>query len=172
MNTSELDDQERWYAVRTKPKQEDRANSNLREGQVQTFTPKIKEFRPSGSGSKYVTKPLFTSYIFARFKAIRLHDVNYTRGVQNVVSFGSNPISIDDRIINLMKSQAAENGFICLDQEFKLGDEVRVNFGPLKDFIGIFDRNIKSTDRVKILLNTLNYQSSLLIDRNLVERVN
>lgn len=173
MNTQALDDQAKWYAVRTKPKQEDRADVNLRIWQVQTFTPKVKELRTSGYGGRYVTKPLFTRYIFAHFSASRrLHEVNYTRGVQNVVSFGASPISIDDKVINLIRAQADEDGFIRMDQELRLGDQVRVNSGPLKNLIGIFKRKIKDTDRVKILLNTLVYQSHLLIDREMIEKVN
>lgn len=172
VNTQALDDQEKWYAIHTRPMQEDRADANLRTWQVQTFTPKIRELRTSGYGKQYVTKPLFTRYIFANFSASRLHEVNYTRGVQNVVSFGSNLISIDDEVINLIKAQADADGFICLDQELKCGDHVRINSGPLKNFVGIFKRNIKHTDRVKILLDTLSFQSHLLIERDLIEKVN
>ena len=89
MTMGEADDRACWYAVRTKSQEEDRADSNLRSWQVQTFAPKLKERRTSGYDHEYVSKPLFSRYIFARFDITRqLHDINYTRGVQNVVSFG------------------------------------------------------------------------------------
>lgn len=96
MHLEKIDDQAHRYAVRTKPKEEDRADTNLRTWQVQTFAPKLGEPRTSGFGARYVSKPLFSGYIFANFDPSRqLHEITYTRGVQNVVSFGGNPISIE-----------------------------------------------------------------------------
>jgi transcriptional antiterminator RfaH len=173
MSIAALDDHARWYAIRTKPREEDRVDINLRNWQVQTFTPKLKELRTSGYGGEYVCKPLFASYIFARFDASRqLHDINYTRGVQNVVSFGGSPISIDDKVINLLRARVAGDGFIQIDEELKLGDKVRINSGPFESLVGIFKRRTKDKDRVRILLDAMTYQSHLLIDGKMVEKVN
>jgi len=173
MNSEPFDESSHWYAIRTRAKQENRADINLRAWQVQTFTPKLKEHCTSGYGSRYVSKPLFSRYIFAHFDAsLLIHKINYTRGVQNVVSFGGSPIPIDDKVINLIRAQVDENGFIQLGDEFKLGDKVQVKFGPLKSLIGIFKQKIKDSERVRILLNTVNYQSHLLIDREMIEKVN
>ena len=162
-----------WYAIRTKPKEEDRADLNLRSWQVQTFAPKLKEFCSSGFAKRYVSKPLFASYIFARFDAIKqLHHINYTRGVQKVVSFNDCPIPIDDGVIDFIKERIDKDGFIQLGEELKYGDRVTVKFGPFKNLVGIFEKRIKETDRVKILLDAVTYQSHLLIEREMIERVN
>src|ERR1700694_4313985 len=139
MSTADLHDRKQWYAIRTKPRDEDRADINLRTWQVENFAPKLKELRTSGYGSEYVIKPLFSSYIFAHFNTSKqLHNINYTRGVQNVVSFDGNPISIDEKVINLIRVQVDEDGFIRRDEEFEPGDRVRINSGPFKSFGGIF----------------------------------
>ena len=172
MNIGIWDHEAKWYAVRTKPKEEDRADMNLRSWQVQTFTPKLKELRASGYGSRYVSKPLFGRYIFAHFDATtQLHQINYTRGVQNVVSFGGHPIAINDEVIDLIREQVEDDGFVRMLDELKLGDQVRINSGPLQSVIGVFERKLKDKDRVRILLNAMNYQSHLLIDREMVEKV-
>ena len=173
MSIESLDEHSRWYAVRTKLQQEDRADVNLRGWQVQTFSPKLKERRTSVYAKGYVSKPLFMRYIFAHFDASRLlHKVNYTRGVQGVVSFGNRPIPVDDKVISLIQDKVDENGFIRLDEEFRVGDRVMITSGPFKSFIGIFQSKIKKTERVKILLETVNYQSHLLIDREMMKRAN
>jgi transcriptional antiterminator RfaH len=167
-----LRDQVEWYAIRTKPKEEDRADLNLRTWQIQTFAPKFKALRTTDYGRKYVNKPLFSSYIFARFNAHKqLHDINYTRGVQKVVSFGGSPISIDEDVIRFISAHLDEDGFIRIDQELKPGDRVRINSGPFESLIGIFTRKTKDKERVRILLDAMKYQSHLLIDRELVERL-
>jgi len=172
MNNAATHDQTQWYAVRTKPNEEERADSNLKAWRVETFTPKVKELHTSGFGiGRYVTKPLFSRYIFARFDVERqLHDINYTRGVQGVVSFGGCPISIDDKVIDRIKERVDDDGFIRID-DFKAGDTVRISSGPLQSIEGVFERKLKDKDRVKILLNTMNHGSHLLIDRAMVEKV-
>lgn len=173
MSTTILDEGAEWYAIRTKRKEEARAEVNLKSWQVQTFAPKLRELCSSGYSGHYVNKPLFSSYIFARFNATRqLHNINYTRGVQNVVSFGGNPIPIDDVIIDFIKDRVDEHGFVRLGEELKRGDKVTVKFGPLKSLVGIFQKRIKETDRVKILLDAVSYQNHVLIDREMIERVN
>jgi len=173
MTIEALHEAAHWYVIRTRSKQEDRADINLRTGQVQTFTPKLRKARTLGYGGRYVSKPLFTRYIFAHFDAGRLlHQVKYTRGVQNVVSFGGRPAPIDDKVINLIREQVDEDGFVRLGEEFKFGDKITITSGPLKNLVGIFQRDLKNTDRVRILLNTVIYQSHLVIDREMIERIN
>jgi len=139
---------------------------------VQTFAPKLKQLRSSGYGARYSIQPLFPSYIFAYFNAItQLHKVNYTRGVQKVVSFCGCPLSISDEAINLIKDKADEDGFVCLFEELAPGDKVRITSGPLQSLVGVFQRNLSDKERVEILLNTINYQSHLLIGREMVEKV-
>lgn len=171
VNIGTLDNRSCWYAVRTKPREEDRADINLRTGQVQTFMPKLKEFPTSGYGRSYISKPLFSRYIFAHFDANRLlHTVNYTRGVQNVVSFGGKPIPVDDRVINLIKAQVGQDGFIRMDEEFKPGDKVRIDSGPLVNLAGIFERKVKNTDRVRLLLGAVSYHGHVEVQREMVRK--
>jgi len=48
------------------------------------------------------------------------------------------------------------NGIIVVSpQKFKTGDKVLVKEGPLKNFYGIFERDVKSPQRVMILLNAI-----------------
>jgi transcriptional antiterminator RfaH len=174
MVITDLDNKAAWYAIRTKPNEEGRADINLRNWQVRTFAPKLREAGSSSCGSHHhVSKPLFSGYIFAHFNASsELHKINYTRGVKNVVSFGGVPISIDDKVMNLLTVRATEDGFIRMDDELKVGDRVRINSGPFANLIGIFRQRTKSQERVRILLDAMKYQSHLLIDRKMVERLN
>ena len=165
------DNQPHWYAVRTKPKEEDRADFNLRAFQVPTFTPKLKELRTSGYGGRYTIKHLFTPYIFAHFASSQLHKINYTRGVHKVVTFGGCPISISDEIIDLIREKVGDDGFIHLEEELRPGDKVRINSGPLQSLVGVFHRHLNDKQRVEILLNAINYQNHLLIDREMVEKI-
>jgi len=164
----------RWYAIHTKPKQEVRAHSNLHARGVETFTPRVGERRYTPTGDvKNEIKPLFPQYIFARFDASRmLHQVCFTRGIHSVVRFGgADPTPIDNEIIAIIQSRAGADGIIDLSKKFKAGDRIIIKDGPLKNFIGIFERHVKESDRVIILLNTLKYQAHLSVGRELVKKI-
>jgi len=173
MNKATNEDATRWYVIHTHPKQEDRAGSNLRVLGVPIFNPKIRERRHNQfvNAPTYVAKPLFPRYIFAQFKINDLyHKVRFTRGIYSVVSFGEGPTSIDEEIITLIQSNIKEDGFVRFVEEIKPGDKVIVKDGPLKNFAGIFERAMKDTDRIRILLETVSYQAHIEIDRDMVRK--
>ena len=175
MNVHHKSGAERWYAIHTKPKQEGRADDNLRAWGVETFTPRIGERRYTPVGQvKNELKPLFPQYIFARFDArCMLHQVCFTRGIHDVVRFGGDdPTPIDNEIIAIIRSRVGADGLIDLSEKFKAGDRIVIKDGPLKNFIGIFERDVKESDRVMILLSTLKYQAHLLLERGLVKKIN
>src|SRR5262249_50477042 len=154
----------RWYVIHTHPKQEDRASSNLRVLGVPALNPKIRERRYNqfSIAPVYVTKSLFPRYIFAQFKLNALyHKVRFTRGVYNVISFGEGPTPIAEEIIALIQSNIKEDGFVRIGEELKPGDRVMVKNGPLKNFAGIFEREMKDTDRISILLENVSYQAHI-----------
>lgn len=171
MNSGTLTETSHWYAVRTKSNQENRATANLTAWQVQTFVPKLRERSTLSYGDRVVIKPLFSRYIFAHCDDNLIYKVNSTRGVQNVVSLGGRPVPVDNEVIDLIRSRLDDDGIVQLD-EFTAGDKVQVKSGHLKSLSGIFTEKLKDSDRVKILLSTVNYQSHLVIDREMIEKVN
>lgn len=142
-----------WYAVRTKPRQEAVAEAFLIQSGVETFYPRIG---PS--------KSLFTGYIFVKFDAdTQLRLVKYSRGVSSVVNFGDKPTSVDEVLIETIKTRV-KDGFVVLDPPvFTKGEKVEIKEGPLEGISGIFDSRVKNSDRVVILLNAIASQSRIVV---------
>ena len=164
---------QRWYAINTRPKDEFRAEMNLTAWGIETLAPKIKECRRNQftDHPTYFTKPLFPRYIFARFDAERLiHKVQHTRGVHSVVRFDNRPLEVGDDAIALIRSRMDKNGIVRMDDDLRPGDELIINHGPFKGLSGIFDRRIKGTNRVMILLSAVNYQPLVMVDKSLVHK--
>ena len=173
MNYETAGDAARWYAVHTPPKQEDRANDNLMAWGVQTFSPKVKENRPNPYTGRpfYIIKAVFPRYIFARFDVYStLRKVLFTRGVRSVVSFGGAPVQVDDEVITLIQSRVEEGGFVKVEEELRTGDKVVIENGPLKNLAGVFERAVKGSDRVLILLAAITFQGSVVVEREYVGR--
>lgn len=162
-----------WYAVHTKPRQEDRAESNLRAWGIETFAPKWKERRRNQFTGKplYITRPLFPGYIFARFEASTLlHKICFTRGVHTIVSFSGVPVPIDDRIITIIKTRRDDDGFIEIGEKCHPGDQVVIIDGPLKDFTGVFERELTESERVAVLLNSISYQARVVVEKAFIRK--
>jgi len=163
-----------WYAIHTKAKDEERAESNLTVLGVETFAPKIQErqYNQFTNVPRNVTKPLFPRYIFARFDASTLlGKVRYTRGVNSIVSIDYNPAPIDDAVIAMIQGRVNENGFVRLGEELHPNDKVIITSGALKDFEGIFEQRLNGSDRITILLTTITFQGRISIEENQVRKV-
>ena len=166
-------DSREWYVIHTHPKQEERANENLRSWGVETLHAKLRtrRYNEFTGAPTYITQPLFPRYIFAKFNAReQLPRIRFTRGVHNVVCFGESPAPVDEDIIDIIRDRSDEHGFVKANDELKPGDNVIVSAGPLRNLIGIFEREIKGSDRITILLTAIEYQARLMVNKELVQR--
>lgn len=163
-----------WYVIHTKPKQEDRADFNLKAWNVETFAPKIRGPRRDSLTGRptYLVQNLFPGYIFAHFRAGELlHKVGFTRGVHRVVNFGDGPCSVADEIIELLRARRSEDGFIHLGEELSPGDKVIISRGNLKNFAGVLDGKVDDQGRVTILLTAVSYQGRIVIEQDWVKKI-
>ena len=173
MSIEAVDHLPQWYVVHTNPKQEDRADSNLRCWGVETLHPKLKTRRVNEftGALTYLTKPLFPRYMFARFNARKqLAKISFTRGVHHVVSFGGQPTPVEDEIIQIISERIDPNGFVQFGEELKQGDRVVIKAGPLRDFEGVFESELNDSERISVLLTTISYQGRVVVNRELLER--
>ena len=179
-NSSVQDDNTaRWYVIHTHPRQERRADENLRAWGLETFSPLISvagsRSRCSGTVAPLrqprVPKPLFPGYIFARFDCQSLlHKVRFTRGIHHVVSFGDAPIPVDNELIAIIRSRIGENGFVRLE-ELHPNDKVLIESGPFQGFMGVFEKRLRDPDRVVVLLSTITFQARVQIDEAFLKKL-
>lgn len=173
MSVERADDVCRWYVIQTNPKQEDRANINLKAWGVETLHAKLKtrRYNQFTGAASYISQPLFPRYIFAKFDAHKyLSKIWFTRGVHSVVSFGGNPASVDEDIIRIIQGRIDKDGFVQIGEDLKPGDKVVVKAGPLRNLMGIFEGELKANERVIVLLTAINFQGRLVVSRDLLER--
>ena len=176
ISSPSIEDTLNWYVVRTHPKQEQRASSNLQAWGIETLTPfllvnKCNQF--TGQLSR-VVKPLFPAYIFVRFKFNDLyHKIRFTRGVHSLVCFNERPTPVDEEIISLIRSRIGNDGFVRTSAELKAGDEVVINDGRFQKLHGVFEHEMQDADadRVTILLSSVSFQAHVVVDRAMVTKI-
>lgn len=161
-----------WFAIHTHPQQEERAEDNLKSLDLETFFPKSSWRRFTGNRKRTrVLRPLFPRYIFARFAASLLHKVRFTRGVNDVVSCGGKPSPVDNQIIWTIKSRIGADGTIDMDEQLQPGAKVKIEDGPFRDFVAIFERRLKGSERVVLLLQTIKYEARVVVECEYVRKL-
>jgi transcriptional antiterminator RfaH len=165
-------DVRRWYVVHTKPKQEARAASNLRSWGIETFAPFLRERRFSiRTGGIDRDTPLFPRYIFARFAArTLLAKVRLTRGVHDVIGFGESATPVEDALIDTIRARTAPDGLVRMLQP-EPGDTVRIEDGPLRSLVGVFERELRGSERVLILLTSIRAQARVDVPKAFIAKV-
>jgi transcriptional antiterminator RfaH len=151
-----------WYAVYTKPGKEASVALYLRNIGIEILNPRLRSKKYRGNRFVEFVEPLFSCYIFANFEKDRYsHLISYTRGVRYIVG-KNNPVIVCEEVIEAIKEGMGDDNFISVKpRTFKKGDRVFIREGPFKDFCGIFEREIKGSERVMLLLSALNYKIEL-----------
>jgi transcriptional antiterminator RfaH len=163
-----------WYVVHTHRKQEDRTKNNLQAFGVETLMPKLRtnKYNEFTGQLSHGVKPLFPNYIFTRFKFNDLyHRIRFTRGVQNLICFNNKPAPVDNEVIDLIRARMGSDGFVKMNDDLNVGDEVVITDRRFQNLCGIFERESSDTDRVSILLNAVGFQAHVVVNRNLISRV-
>ena len=166
--------QANWFAVYTKPRQEQLALENLERQAFRCFLPMA--INPYQRRSKHSPRiePLFPRYLF--LNAIpdqqSLGTVRSTIGVSNLVRFGMQLIQVPDLIINTIEKRCdPETGLVQLEPvPVELGDKVKVFDGPFAGIEGIF-RQRKGQDRALLLISMLGTNSTVEVDALLLQKV-
>ena len=159
-----------WYAIYTKPRQEDSVATRLQDRGIEVLNPKIRSKKFRRNKLMEFIEPLFPCYMFAHFEKRKYsHLIKYTRGVRYIIG-KENPVALSEEIIHTIKvNMKDDNEVVIRPLYLKRGDKVRINNGPFKDFCGIFEKEMKGPERVMVLLDAIYYK--LEIDSCLLTKV-
>ena len=154
-----------WYAVSTKPHQEQQAELHIKQCDIECFLPLLKESKIIRRMRKTVIEPLFPGYLFARFDLDKHYRaVSYATGVRKIVEFGSGPVKLDATMIDAIKERL-NNGYVTLMPIRPVhGQVVHIKGGPLAGLEAVFVREMTERNRVLVLLNTLGFHAKLTLN--------
>ena len=140
--------------------------------EIKTLLPLCENFRYSRGKMSQVIMPLFPNYLFAKLDLERhYYKVKWTRGVNRILGIGNEPAPISEVVIQMIKDRMGDDDTVKLLEDFKEGELVQITSGPLKDFVGIFQKGLSSQKRVKILLNMIGVEVPVQISRLQIKKV-
>ena len=155
---------ESWYLVVCKPRQEERAKTNLNNQGIEAFYPQLTTERLV-KGRKTIKKSaLFPNYLFVFLdsKNGNFSAVKNTRGIASFVTYGAKYQIVPIQIIEQLK---CERLYTAKSELPKSGDRVNVNNNSFNNIDAIYkesDGDIRSI----LLIKLLNKEVEISIDNN------
>lgn len=161
---------EAWYAIRTKSRHEVVASNYLKINGFEEFLPTYSSRRQWSDRVKVIQRPLFTGYLFCRFRAACAREVLSAPGVVDIVGFGGEPHPVPESEIEAVR-RLLESGLPASPCPYlREGDRVRLRCGPLKNIEGRLVK-IKNRFQFVLSLHLLQRSVSVEVDAEAVEAV-
>jgi transcriptional antiterminator RfaH len=162
---------QKWLVVQTQVNAETKAAYNLLRQGFEIYLPRYLKRRSHARKIDRIPAPLFPRYVFVRIDMAtqRWRSIQSTFGVSHLLFNGVEPASVENDVIDLLRSQENERGMINMDRRarFAIGDKVHVLAGAFIDSFGLFE-GFSDRNRVAILLDCLGRQVRVSLDADLV----
>lgn len=151
--------QANWFAIVSKPRQEQTAFNHLRRQGYECFLPMAENpYQRRSKKNQPRVEPLFPRYLFLHAIAgfQNLAPVRSTQGVVSMVRFGTELAVVPDEVIEAIRQRIQpDTGLVKLEPaRIKSGDRVKVFDGPLAGLNGIV-QNHDGEKRTVILMELL-----------------
>jgi transcription antitermination factor NusG len=167
-----LSDQEaRWFAVRTRFKDEKVAYKQLQINNIPVYLPIKKLTRRYGRKIRHIELPLINSFVFVKIFKNQYHLVLQTQYTTGFLKFGNNLLSIPESEIQLIKRLLNEDiDLEIVPVSLEKGDIVEIVAGPL---LGLRGRLIQLQGKGKMLIDLHNFGHALQItvDNQLLRKI-
>jgi transcriptional antiterminator RfaH len=162
-----------WYLVYTKPKQESIALQNLQEQGFHAYLPLYKSFKHALANGIACFEPMFARYVFFRPAVVTqsISTARSTRGVSCIVKFGFEPAVVKaDTLLVIKKYEELRNtGGLAELSPLQPGKQVRFKHSALKGIEGLVKS--VSSKRVAVLFELLGQQQLVNVDHSQLELV-
>ena len=149
-------DMVRWYAVRTQPAQEKRAECQLQQQGYVTFLPLLKKSVRHARKLRQVRAALFPGYLFVQLDLDRdrWRSVNSTYGVSGLIMGADQPMPVPVGVVESFIDLTQADGLVDFTPELKPGVQVVLVSGGLSGTVGRLKR-CDARGRVEVLLQIM-----------------
>jgi transcriptional antiterminator RfaH len=159
-----------WFLVWTKPRQEQRAEHNLRNQGFNIFAPRISERRRVGSRMQDQNVALFPRYVFLQAQASRqnLAVVRSTPGCVDLVRMQGRPVQVPSRVIAQVEQRLEHLRHESRPSEsWQPGDPLEVVGGPFAGVQAVFQQAC-GAGRVRVLLQWMGQWHRASVEQDLL----
>ncbi len=143
-----------WYLVHTKPRQEKIALEELEKQEYTVYLPLIDVEKIVRGTRSLAREPLFARYLFVRLDTLGTKGwapIRSTKGVANLVRFGTNPARVADDLVDAIK--VGLRG-VPVALQHQPGELVMITSGPFRGIEAVF-QTYDGDRRAVILLSLM-----------------
>jgi len=90
--------------------------------------------------------------------------------VKDFVRFGNRVAEIGDDVIGGIKERCPDGVAEIKPRPYRVGEPVLIREGPLSGLDAIFERELRGSDRVTVLLELLGRQTRLILNNEMISR--
>ncbi len=154
--------QGQWFAVMTKPRQEQVAEVNLTRQGYRAVLPLIEMRKRRQNKWTEVTEPLFSGYLFVQLELGKdnLAPIRSTPGCRDLVRIGPGLVPVPDAVMTplLSLSSSPKTNAVL----FSEGDEVAIAAGAFAGLRGIF-KLAKGKERAEVFIALLGKERPITV---------
>lgn len=154
----------RWNVIYTRPRHEKKVAEHLSHMQVEHYLPTIRTLKDKNGRKKYVTLPLFPSYLFAKPENTQHYfESLHLPGVINYLHTSKQLSEISDQVICKLKaiSNHQQLNVQLSTEHFRPGTIINIQAGP---FMGFPCEVIENKGKHKLIVRIELLQRSILVD--------
>ncbi|MGI5901618.1 MAG: transcription termination/antitermination protein NusG [Desulfitobacteriia bacterium] len=169
-----------WYVIHTYSGYENKVKANL-EKRVESMNMEDKIFRvlvpmedeiEIKNGKRKVSKrKVFPGYVLVEMDMTddSWYVVRNTPGVTGFVGSGSKPIPLlEHEVSAILRQMGLEKTRTKVDVD--IGQAVKVNSGPFKDFIGVVDEIIEEKQKIRVLISMFGRETPVELEFGQIEK--
>lgn len=154
-----------WYVLQTKPRKEALVERNLAARGIPVLELRIVGCIRAGRHLQRRVQPMFPGYVLARIDVgSQAIAVRYVAGVKDFLRTNGEPQSLPQPVVDVLRERIGPKGiFEPPPPHFLPGDRVRIEEGPFQGLEAIFERELSGTERVAVLLASLQLAARVIL---------
>ena len=161
----------RWFAIRTSPRWEALASTELTLRGLETYLPVCRVKRRWSDRTKIMDQPLFPGYLFGRFHPDDRVRVLQAPGVKQILGIGNTPAPISAAELDNLRKLVSANPVMVPWPYLQTGQRIRIDRGPLAGVKGFVVRAEEESLRIVVSVDLLQRSVATEIDRDCIGAV-
>lgn len=152
----------KWYPVYTRSRSEKQAFDLLQKKGIEVYLPLHKTLKQWSDRKKWVTEPLFKSYLFVRVTQKQQTEVLMTKGVVRFLYHSGKIAHMPDQQIDEIQLLLSNDLELEITAEhIAPGEKIIMKAGPLKGFTGEF---VSYKSQKQLVIRLENMGQSILVN--------
>lgn len=152
----------KWYPVYTRSRAEKQAFELLKNKGIEVYLPLQKTLKQWSDRKKWVTEPLFQSYLFVHISQKQQTEVLMTKGVVRFLYHSGKIAAMPDQQINEIQLLLSNDVELEITAEhIAPGEKVIIKAGPLKGLLG---EMISYKSQKQLIIRLENMGQSILVN--------